>query len=114
MNDALPFLCAAQPALPEFMTTIAEPVTREDVLEEIRGGFVTAIASDIRAEIIGDNLGISVPTATSVQHIESGSILLIGVFLQEIPELPWDGKHRGAVEWYRVVAQELMHYEPPM
>ncbi len=112
--DARPYLCATQPEIPARFATIAKPVTRDEVLQEICGGFITAIASDIRADIIGHDLGICVPIDWKVQYIDHGRTLLIGVFCQEIPLGQWDGRYRGTVEWFRVVVPERIGYEPPL
>jgi hypothetical protein len=113
-EPALPFVAAVQPQLPTFFRDHATPISREKVAEIIARGFVSAGASDIRSEILSSDLGVSIPVDVSLQVIEPGTPILIGVFEQTPLTAPaWDGIHRGIVHRYRLTVKDPVTYEPP-
>lgn len=81
----LPLLMAVQPQLPEGLQLAAVPTSKEMVLQAIAQGFVSAVASSVRAEILGAELEIEVSLDTTVRRIEIGTRLLVGLFVQTHP-----------------------------
>lgn len=114
--QGLPVLVAVQPELPAVLQPAAVPASKETVLQAIAQGFVSAVASSVRAEILGAELEIEVPLSTTIHRIEAGTRLLVGVFAQIHPQngVPWDGIHRGKVTWYDIRAPRTLTYEPPL
>ena len=111
-----PMLCACQPDLPEFLEGHAEEIVVHDARRLLRDGFESAVASDVRAEILCDALGIEVPVVVSQTHVDAGRLLVVGVFRQIAPmrESQWDGVHRGSVCWFRVYAPRSFEHLPPI
>lgn len=76
---------------------------------------MSAVASDIRAEILGANTGLKIPVDTAPRHFMPSDIIIAGVFAQTMPPATdWDGIHRGSVCWFQIIVANWFIYEPPM